>query len=236
MFIFNYFAITISLLLTSMTNINEYISADFKPFNKDESGFSIKSFFEESNFSHFPVVENNIYLGSFTNDDALFFDDEKLASDYLYSLKGFFGYKTYDLITILDLFAKNKTDIMPVLDDDKQYLGYYHVEDMITLLCELPFLNEYGGILIVSKDEDNYSLAQACQIVESSNAKILGIMISKIEDQRVEITIKINQDISDELLQSFRRYGYEIVNKHDEDSYLTKLKERSEYLDRYLNI
>ena len=125
---------------------------------------------------------------------------------------------------------------MPVLDDDKKYVGYYHIEDMISLLCELPLFNEYGGILIVAKDADNYSLGQAAQIVESNNSHLLGLFVSKIEEQRVEITIKLSQDVTDEIIQSFRRFGYEIINAHYEDSYLLKLKERSEYLDKYLNI
>ena len=219
-----------------MTDINEYINVDFKPFKKTDSVFEIKSFFEESDFSHFPLVEETTYLGCLSNEDALFFDEDKFVSDYNYSLKGFFGYKEYDLITILDLFAKNKTNIMPILDENKSYVGYYHIEDMISLLCELPFLNEYGGLLIVEKDADNYTMAQTAQIAESSNAKVLGMFVSKIVDQKVIITIKLNQDVTDEVLQSFRRYGYEIINKHDEDSYLSKLKERSEYLDKYLNI
>ena len=219
-----------------MTEINDYLNIDFKPFKKIDSISEIKSFFEESDFSHFPMVDEQLYLGSLKGDDVLFFDEEKIISDYSYTLKGFFCEKSHDLITVLDLFSKNKSNVMPVLDDDKKYVGYYHIEDMISLLCELPLFNEYGGILIVAKDADNYSLGQAAQIVESNNSHLLGLFVSKIEEQRVEITIKLSQDVTDEIIQSFRRFGYEIINAHYEDSYLLKLKERSEYLDKYLNI
>ena len=219
-----------------MTEINDYLNIDFKPFKKIDSISEIKSFFEESDFSHFPMVDEQLYLGSLKGDDVLFFDEERIISDYSYTLKGFFCEKSHDLITVLDLFSKNKSNVMPVLDDDKKYVGYYHIEDMISLLCELPLFNEYGGILIVAKDADNYSLGQAAQIVESNNSHLLGLFVSKIEEQRVEITIKLSQDVTDEIIQSFRRFGYEIINAHYEDSYLLKLKERSEYLDKYLNI
>jgi serine phosphatase RsbU (regulator of sigma subunit) len=39
-----------------------------------------------------------------------------------------------------------------------------------------------------------------------------------------------------EIIQTFRRYNYEIISDHQEDSYLLNLKERSDYLDKYLNI
>ena len=38
-----------------------------------------------------------------------------------------------------------------------------------------------------------------------------------------------------EIIQSFRRYNYEIISEHQEDNYLNTLKERSEYLDIYLD-
>ncbi len=39
-----------------------------------------------------------------------------------------------------------------------------------------------------------------------------------------------------EIIQSFRRYDYEIISEHFEDNYINTLKERSDYLDKYLNI
>ena len=39
-----------------------------------------------------------------------------------------------------------------------------------------------------------------------------------------------------EIIQTFRRYNYEIISEHQEDAYIENLKERSDYLDKYLNI
>ena len=39
-----------------------------------------------------------------------------------------------------------------------------------------------------------------------------------------------------EIVQTFRRYNYDIISKHEEDNYLSALKERSEYLEKYLSI
>ncbi len=38
------------------------------------------------------------------------------------------------------------------------------------------------------------------------------------------------------LFKHFDRYNYEIISEHQEDNYLNNLKERSEYLDKYLNM
>ena len=42
-----------------MLEITDYINNDFKAINSSDSIESVMDFFEESRFSHFPVVENN---------------------------------------------------------------------------------------------------------------------------------------------------------------------------------
>ena len=52
----------------------------------------------------------------------------------------------------------------------------------------------------------------------------------------VQITLKIGNTSLNEIIQTFRRYSYNIVSGHEEDSYIESLKERSQYLDKYLNM
>ena len=136
----------------------------------------------------------------------------------------------------LEIFAKNETNLIPVLDEKNNYLGYYELEDIIRFFHETPFLKEEGGIIVVEKESDQFTMSQITQIVESNNAKILGLFISKIAGNKIEITIKISQSGLNDIIQTFRRYEYEIISEHQEDSYLNSLKERSDYLDKYLNI
>jgi hypothetical protein len=42
----------------------------------------------------------------------------------------------------------------------------------------------------------------------------------------IEVTKKYR---SDEIIQTFRRYNYEITSEHYEDDYINNLKERSDY-------
>ena len=95
-------------------------------------------------------------------------------NEYLYSLEGFFVRKDTNWLDILESFAKNNSNIMPVLDDNNNYLGLFELGDIITLFNETPFLSEPGNILIVEKGIQDYSFSEISQIVESNNAKILG--------------------------------------------------------------
>ncbi len=219
-----------------MTEIKEYINTDFKAINSNDSIMVVQDFFHELTFSHFPVIDEGVYLGCIALDDIETFDSDKKVSDYRYALEGFYA-RTSDIwLDVLEVFAKNHTNVVPVLDDNNQYVGYYELEDIIKFFHETPFLKEAGGIIIVKKPVLDYSMSQITQIVESNNGKLLGLFISEADVQSVQITMKISLGAMNDIIQTFRRYNYEIISEHQEDNYINNLKERSDYLDKYLNI
>ena len=101
---------------------------------------------------------------------------------------------------------------------------------------ETPFFSEPGGILIVEKGFQDYSFSEVSQIVESNNAKLLGAFVSKIENDLAQITVKIGNAGLSDIIQTFRRYSYNIISGHEEDAYIENLKERSDYLKKYLDL
>ena len=82
----------------------------------------------------------------------------------------------------------------------------------------------------------DYSFSEISQIVESNNAKLLGAFISNMHSDLVQITIKIGYTSLNDVIQTFRRYSYNIVSGHEEDTFIENLKDRSKYLDKYLNM
>ena len=54
-------------------------------------------------------------------------------------------------LDVLEAFAKNSTNMMPVLNDKNDYLGYYELKDIIGLFSDTPFFYEPGGILVIEK-------------------------------------------------------------------------------------
>jgi len=219
-----------------MTEIINYITNDFRAIDSQETIALVQDFFADLNFSHFPVLENGIFIGSIAADDVETFDTDKKVIDYKYTLERFFARKSMMWLDVLEVFAKNHTNAVPVLDENNTYIGYYEMEDIMKFFQETPFLKEQGGIIIVQKGLLDYSMGQVTQIVESNNGKILGCFVSEADLENVQITIKIGVGPMNEIIQTYRRYGYEIISEHQEDAYINSLKERSDYLDKYLNI
>lgn len=219
-----------------MRQLSEYINNDFKPFSSNETVAEIQDFFADCNFSHFSVLNDGIYMGCISSVDAETFEIQKKLADYRYALEGFFVRESMIWLDVLEVFARNNANVVPILDERNNYIGYYEITDVIKFLNETPFLKETGGIIVVEKPILDYSMSQITQIVESNNGKLLGVFVSEATNDKVQVTIKMTLGAMNEIIHSFRRYNYEIVSEHHEDDYLNNLKERSEYLDKYLNI
>ena len=219
-----------------MTEITEYITNDLKAIDSFDSIAAVQNFFSDLHFSHFPVLEEGVYIGSIAAEDIETFDSDKKIVDYRFTLEGFFTKTDTIWLDVLEVFAKNHTNLVPVLDENNSYVGYYEIADIIKFFHETPFLQEPGGIIVVRKGILDYSMSQITQIVESNNGKLLGLFISEAAVDSVEVTLKISLGAMNEIIQTFRRYNYEIISEHQEDNYINNLKERSDYLDKYLNI
>lgn len=219
-----------------MTEIREFINNDFKALRSNQSVSVAQDFFIEYDFSHFPVTENGVYMGSLSSEDADTFEVDKTIADYRYTLEPFFVRDTTSWLDVLEVFANNHTNVVPVLNAENRYVGYYEFEDIIKFFHDTPFLKEQGGIIVVQKPILDYSMSQVAQIVESNNGRILGLFISDATVDTVQITVKIALGAMNDIIQTFRRYNYEIVSEHHEDNYINNLRERSDYLDKYLNI
>ena len=219
-----------------MLEITDYINNDFKAIKSSDSIESVMDFFEESRFSHFPVVEDGVYIGCISSEEVETYDSSKKISDYSYSLKGFFVRTNLFWIDVLEVFSRNNTTVIPVLDEENNYVGYYEITEVIRNFYDTPFVKDFGGVIIVEKSILDFTMSQVVQIVESNGGKILGLYVSNTTPDKVQVTIKIVLGGMNEILQSFRRYEYDIISEHKEDIFLNDLKDRSAYLDKYLNI
>lgn len=213
-----------------------YIINDVEPIDISAKVKTVQEVFNQLTYTHIPVEKDGFYVGCISENDVYCFENDKPLSHFQYSLEPFHVLKNTNWLDVLEAFALHKTNIMPVLGIDNNYLGYYELSDIMSLFNNTPFLNENGGIIVVEKGIKDYSFSEVCQIVESNGTRVFGVFISEIKDETIQITLKIGQTGMNTIAQTFRRYNYNVISQHAEDKFLDDLKERSKYLDKYLNI
>ena len=105
-------------------NLAEYIINDIKPLLNSNLISDVQLLFNQLTYSHIPVKnEDGVYLGCLSENDAHCFETEKNIQEYIYAIEGFFVRNTTNWLDVLEAFAQNTSNIMPVLNEKNRYLG-----------------------------------------------------------------------------------------------------------------
>ncbi len=216
--------------------IQTHVLTTLPVFKIEDSLKKVISFFKGSTFSHIAVVEKGRFVGVLGENDLENFKEHKKIEDYRYNLESFFVRKDTNWLDVLEKFARNEANLLTILGDDEEVIGYYDLTDIVAVFIDTPFFTEPGGIVVVAKGMKDYSFSEIAQIVESNNTKIIGAFITGIHNDVVQVTVKIGSTNLNDVLQTFRRYNYHILFGNNDDQFLEDLKQRSDYLDKYLNV
>ncbi|MDO6736430.1 CBS domain-containing protein [Wenyingzhuangia sp. 2_MG-2023] len=215
----------------------DYISKDDISVDNQKTVAQTLEVFDAISYSHIPVVHEKKIIGNIAKEDLDSLDDETQKLEVLEYMYEFFFSKDDDtLLDVISNFAEHNTNILPVINKQNEYIGYLDLNDTLDYFSNTYFLNTEGNILLLEKNTKEFTMSEVCQIVEANDNQILGCFVSKKNEEHTLITLKINSININELIQSFRRYDYTIVNNLTEDSYLEGLKKRSDYFIKYLNI
>ncbi len=216
-----------------MLNIPVY---KFEAFTFNETIVTLVEACHHYGFSHLPVVEKGIYRGMIRCDDLMDIENqEDSLQQHRHLLEKVYLSDRMNWTESLAVMMRNEANVMGVLDLSGQYIGVRLLDDILNLLTEKDFVNTDGYILVVSKLTADFSVSQVAQIVESDGGKILGILVNET-GQNTEVEIKIATDDINEIIQTFRRYDYNIISQMEEDLHLQELKEHSDFLRRYLEM
>ncbi len=194
------------------------------------------AFFKGTTYTHVALIEKRVFAGLLAENDLEIFEKGKQIKAYRDTIESFYVRDDTGWLDVLEAFARNESNIMPVLDKANRVIGYYDLSQIIRIFIDTPFFKEPGGILVIAKALKDYSFSEIAQIVESNNTKLLGAFITDARNDVIQITIKIGTVHVNEVVQTFRRYNYSILFGNNDDQFLENLKERSNYLDRYLNV
>lgn len=216
--------------------IQKHIIYNIPVFDVQDSFEKVLDFFKENTFSHIAIVEKGRFLGVFSENDIDVISPTAKIDEYRYDLESFFVRKDTNWLDVLEAFARNEANLVPVLGEGEEVVGYYDLTDVVAVFIDTPFFTDPGNILVVAKGIKDYSFSEIAQIVESNNAKLIGGFITDMQNDVVQVTIKISTVNFDKVVQTFRRYNYHIIFGNSDDQFLEDLKNRSDYLDKYLNV
>jgi len=216
----------------------ELISEDIPPLKTSDTGERALAWMDEFRVSHLPIVNNVDFLGLISESDILDFNSasEPIGGHHLNRIRPYvFDYQhTYDVLKVM---SSLKLSVIPVLNEQEQYLGLIHLSTLLHHFAEMASMKESGGLLVLELNIHDYSLSEIARIVESNDAKILSFYISShIDSNKLELTVKINRTDLSPIIQTFNRYNYTIKASFHQSEYVDDLKDRFDSFMSFLNI
>lgn len=216
--------------------VQELIETNSSSFKLEDEVGKLHAYAIEHFQKNLPVINEEVYLGCISVEDLAGISFNDSLNNHAYLIRKFFITEEISDLLLLNEFAVNQTDILPVLNENEEWIGIIHLDDFLNRFSDLPFLNFRGEEISLRKKRIDFSYSEIAQIVESQNAKILGVYTSKLDEQFIELSLRIDHNGMNEVLQALRRYDYEILSFHQNDLHSENLRENSAYLDKYLNI
>ena len=217
----------------------DLISDIVPPVKTSDTGNAAITLMEDYRISHLPIVNNRDFLGLISDSDIFGMEDQDhaLGSSSL-SLFSPFVYEHQHIYEVIELIGRLKLTLVPVLNEEKEYLGAIIIHDLVQQFAHLTAADQPGGILVLTMTSRDYSLSEIARLVEENDAKILSLYVSSGPDTtEIDVTIKLNVFDLSSIIRNFERYDYSIkASFRDDDKMETLYKDRFEEFMRYLNI
>ena len=196
-----------------------------------------KYLFSEHNTKVALVLDAQTYKGLLFEEDLENLADDLTLIEIEYILKSVYLTSDFSIFDWFKIRSTYNIESIPLIDDqDFTYLNSIGYEDFIEKFRETGLNVDLSSIIILKKPTTEFKYSEVFQIAESNGAKIFGSYINFSDRDETEIVLNLHHTGLNELLQSYRRYGFDVISFHNEDLHHETLKTNSEYFSKYLTV
>lgn len=216
----------------------ELINDSFPPLKLSDTGLRALSWMEEFRLEHIPVVEGVHYLGLISEADILKLDsiEQALVNQPLSLIKPFVK-PSQPVFEVVKMLSKDKLTVIPVVDDEKKYLGLISLNDVLKHYIESGIFEDAVGVVVLEMKPYDYSLSELARLVESEDARVLNSHITPdVKNEMIDVTLKINLPDLSRIISSFSRHGYNVKEHYNQNEFMDDLKSRYDSLIKFLDI
>ncbi|MEK6782796.1 MAG: CBS domain-containing protein [Bacteroidota bacterium] len=194
---------------------------------------------EEFRCNHLPVVDEGQLIGFISEEIILESNDiDKSVGDFDLMGKECCVSPDSHFYDILRIAGENKLQIVAVLNEERQFAGVITVQDIMASFAQTAAVKMQGGIIVLSMDLIDYSLAEISRLVEENKAKIISstMVEDTMDPGKIKLTLKINQVDLSRIVATLERFSYRIIGRYQEIRKDVDDNDRIDMLLKYLNI
>ncbi len=217
----------------------ELINQMIPPLKVTDDAHKAVVWMEEFRCNYLPVVDDGKLLG-FISEEIIMESNDIEKSVGSFSLVGEDCTVSMEshFFDILRVAGEHKLNMVAVLNEQSKYAGIITVQDVMTSFAQTASVQMPGGILVLSMDLIDYSLAEISRYVEENNAKVISstMVEDTLDPGKIKVTLKINQLDLSRIVATLERFGYRVIGRYQEATRDDDSKERLDMLMKYLNM
>ncbi|GAB3534484.1 hypothetical protein GCM10027443_21680 [Pontibacter brevis] len=195
---------------------------------------------DEFRVNELPVVSNRKYMGLATELSLIELHDRNQALKELeLEYQDVHVMQRQHFYDVMEAAIKNRIQVVPVLDDDQEYMGIITINDTLAAFGQMSALQGQGSILVLSMPERDYSLSQISRLIEEENTKILSAYVSpdEMDPYQIKLTLKLNTTDLSRIIATLERFEYRITAQFNDNSTDNDVgRDRLDMLLKYLDI
>ncbi len=194
-------------------------------------------FMDKDDVQSITVLDEKKYIGTLIKNDLINYEPDQLISDGFDDLKPVFVFENEHFSKALKIMADKQVDVIPVLGNDKQFIGQIVATDLLFKLAQFIGADEKGAIIIIEMDRRNFAFSEISRLIETNDATItqMNTQVSA-ETGQMMVTIKINKIQVSDVIATLQRFEYNVLAYYGEEDYINELHDNYSHLMHYLNI
>lgn len=219
--------------------IKEALNTTYQPLESNQLVCEALSLMEEQEVTTLPVVEpaSQKVLGQISHQKL----KEGQATAKLSDIELSEAIKVYEnqhVFEAIRLMLQYEIPLLPIVNHEWILQGMVHKSTVLELLSSMLNLTEFGSIITIQLNQQDFSLFEIVRIIELEGAKILGITVETPDaaNELFEVSVKLNLKDVTRVASALRRYDYNIKVDSTEQEYGMDVEKRADELIKYLDM
>ena len=217
--------------------VSEIIQSSVPVLHYEDTVEEAIDLLQQNNIGHLPVLHNDTYQGLLSIDELLAAEDSDILSMLTEKFIHVSILYNQHFLSALKLMAESDVTALPVLSQNKEYLGVITESILLQTLNNFLGTEVPGGIFVLEMTKQNFSMGEICRLVETNDAFVTQFnSYTEHLSGLLIVSFKINKTEVSDILATLQRYDYTVRYYFGEELYENDLKENFDNLMSYLNV
>jgi acetoin utilization protein AcuB len=202
---------------------------------KDTIGSAL-SIINNLQLRHLIVQEGDHYFGVLTEEQILEYNSTQTIQEIKDLRRDIFVLPNTNFLDIFYKMVNERLSLCPIVENGI-ISGAVLFTNLSDYIIEYLHLDSPGKLIVAEMLRSQYSMASICRILETEGHKVLMAFAREIPTTgNYIVAIKTNSYVDASLINTFERYGINILANYSEEGFDALWKDRYESFMNYLNV